>query len=183
MFHPFTDKTTPLLLIKHFCAQTSKPILFTLNLTPNKGKWVNHFEVTCNVLFTLFCSRDTLQWRLLNPVYSDGKNRLVCAAQGSVLMFNWDSAAVGCDKAHKRTRTSGVQLTNASEAQVQSPRGTSKQRHFRNSHSVLLPIDNKHQALESRQREQRYVVLHLHTEGQTNYNFRDSCFLKREHGV
>lgn len=88
LFHPFTDKTTPLLLIKHFCAQTSKLILFTLNLTPNKGKWVNHFEVICNVLFTSFFSRDTLQWRLLNPVYSNGKKRLVCAARGSVLMFN-----------------------------------------------------------------------------------------------
>lgn len=172
MFHPFTDKTTPRLLIKHFCAQTSKPILFTLNLTPNKGKWVNHFEATCNVLFTSFCSRDTLQWRLLNPVYSNGKNRHLC--EGSVLMFNWESVALGCNKAHKRTRTSRVQLTNASGAQVQSPRGTSKQRPLRNSHGVLLSLHNQHQALESRQHEQRY----LHTEGQTNHDFRDSCFFK-----
>lgn len=96
----------------------------------------------------------------------------MCATKGSGLVFN--SAAVGCDKEHKRTRTSGLQLTNPSGAQVQSPRGTSKQRLFRNSHSVLLPMHNQHQAQESRQHEQNY----LHTGGQTNYSCRESCFVK-----
>lgn len=61
MFHLFMDKTTPRLPINDFRAQNSKPVLFTLNLVPNKGKWVSRFEVTSNAFFTLFCFRDTVQ--------------------------------------------------------------------------------------------------------------------------
>lgn len=56
LFHPFTDKNTPRALIKHFCAPSSKPIPFTLNLAPNKGKWVSHFEAEQWFFFHCFVS-------------------------------------------------------------------------------------------------------------------------------
>lgn len=138
MFSQFTDKNTPRALIKHFCAQNSKPILFTLNLAPNKGKWVSYFEVEqCFFHFVLFqghCPVETYESSLQLRTKKEG---LLCAAECSVLVFMWNSAVVGCNEAFKSARSSEVQFTIASGVQVQTPRGTSKQGQFRKSHTGL----------------------------------------------
>lgn len=162
MFHLFIDKTTPRLLIKHFCAQNSKPILFTLNLAPNKGKWVSHFEVMSTVFLSLrFVSGIPPSEDLRNQSTAEAKKKgLLCAASCPVLMFNWNPA--GCDKARKRTRFSGAHLVNASGVQVQSPRGTSKQRPLRKSCGiVLLRVRSQDVPLETGSTEQRWLVLDL----------------------
>lgn len=77
LFHPFTDKNAPRALIKHFCAPSSKPTLFTLNLAPNKGKWVSHFEAEQWVSFSLCFVSGTLSsgdLRIQSTAYGDKKH-------------------------------------------------------------------------------------------------------------
>lgn len=86
LFHPFTDKNTPRALIKHFCAPSSKPIPFTLNLAPKKGKWVSHFEAEQCFFLTLLCFRNAVQWRLMNPAYSLGDKNMKRAPMHSWML-------------------------------------------------------------------------------------------------